>query len=194
MPSSVGSSSWKAAAGASLAFRRPSWAETAKAVCPNEKVVGFDLMNEPVVGKAKDGQHPWLLGELEGFYFVQRISNDPKQRDSRTIADAFAKAWYKLVHRDMGPVSRLLGPWVPEPQLWQDPVPEVDHELIGDQDVANLKSKLLASGLSISQLVTTAWASAVTFRGTDRRGGDRLVGVMRCRIRHPSPCRRRTTC
>jgi catalase-peroxidase len=87
------------------------------------------------------------------------------------FADAFAKAWYKLLHRDMGPVSRYLGPWVPEPQLWQDPVPAVDHELIGDQDVAALKGKILESGLSIPQLVRTAWASAASFRGTDKRGG-----------------------
>ncbi|MEQ4209367.1 catalase/peroxidase HPI [Actinopolymorpha sp. B17G11] len=87
------------------------------------------------------------------------------------LADAFAKAWYKLLHRDMGPVSRYLGPWVPEPQLWQDPVPEVTHELIADEDIAALKGTLLASGLSISQLVSTAWASAASFRGTDKRGG-----------------------
>ncbi len=87
------------------------------------------------------------------------------------LAEAFAKAWYKLTHRDMGPVSRLLGPLVPPAQLWQDPVPAVDHELIGEQDVAQLKAKILASGPSISQLVTTAWASAATFRGTDKRGG-----------------------
>jgi len=87
------------------------------------------------------------------------------------LGKAFAKAWYKLTHRDMGPVSRCLGPLVPEAQLWQDPVPNVDHELIGKQDIANLKAKILASGLSISQLVTTAWASASTFRGTDKRGG-----------------------
>ena len=87
------------------------------------------------------------------------------------LADAFAKAWYKLTHRDMGPVSRLLGPLVAKPQLWQDPVPAVDHELIGKQDIAALKAKILASGLSISQLVTTAWASASSFRGTDKRGG-----------------------
>jgi catalase-peroxidase len=87
------------------------------------------------------------------------------------FADAFAKAWYKLLHRDMGPVSRYLGPWVPEPQLWQDPVPGVDHELIGDTDVAALKAKILASGLSVSQLVSTAWATAASFRGTDKRGG-----------------------
>ncbi|HWE49428.1 MAG TPA: catalase/peroxidase HPI [Bryobacteraceae bacterium] len=88
------------------------------------------------------------------------------------FADAFAKAWYKLTHRDMGPLSRYLGPLVPsETLLWQDPVPAVDHELIGEQDIAALKKKLLGSGLSISQLVTTAWASAATFRGSDKRGG-----------------------
>jgi catalase-peroxidase len=88
------------------------------------------------------------------------------------LADAFAKAWYKLTHRDMGPISRCLGPLVPaEPLLWQDPVPAVDHEVIGEQDIAHLKSKILASGLSIAQLVTTAWASASSFRGTDKRGG-----------------------
>ncbi|MDQ6816342.1 MAG: catalase/peroxidase HPI [Actinomycetota bacterium] len=87
------------------------------------------------------------------------------------LAEAFAKAWYKLLHRDMGPVSRYLGPWVPEPQLWQDPVPEIDHPLIGEEDIAALKNEILASGLSVSQLVTTAWASAASFRGTDMRGG-----------------------
>jgi catalase-peroxidase len=87
------------------------------------------------------------------------------------FADAFARAWYKLLHRDMGPVSRYLGPWVPEPQLWQDPVPPVDHELVGDDDVAALKAQILASGLSVPQLVGTAWAAAATFRGTDKRGG-----------------------
>ena len=88
------------------------------------------------------------------------------------FAEAFAKAWYKLTHRDMGPVSRYLGPLVPaEQQLWQDPIPDVDHELIGEQDVAGLKAQILASGLSIAQLVRTAWASAATFRGTDKRGG-----------------------
>jgi len=87
------------------------------------------------------------------------------------LADAFAKAWYKLLHRDMGPISRYLGPWVAEPQLWQDPVPAIDHDLIGADDSAALKGKILASGLSISQLVATAWASAASFRGTDKRGG-----------------------
>jgi catalase-peroxidase len=97
---------------------------------------------------------------------VKRFHENPDE-----LADAFARAWYKLLHRDMGPVSRYLGPWVPEPQLWQDPVPEVDHELIGADDVAALKEKLLASGLSISQLVSTAWASAASYRDTDKRGG-----------------------
>jgi catalase-peroxidase len=87
------------------------------------------------------------------------------------LAEAFAKAWYKLLHRDMGPVSRYLGPWVPAEQLWQDPVPAVDHELIGQDDVAALKQKILSSELSISRLISTAWASAASFRGTDMRGG-----------------------
>ena len=97
----------------------------------------------------------------------RRFHENPDQ-----FADAFAKAWYKLTHRDMGPISRCLGSEVPaEPLLWQDPVPAVDHELIGDQDIAELKGKILGSGLSVSQLVSTAWASASTFRGTDMRGG-----------------------
>src|SRR5438552_6151419 len=88
------------------------------------------------------------------------------------LADAFAKAWFKLTHRDMGPISRYLGPLVPkESLLWQDPVPAVDHALIGEQDIAALKAKILASGLSISQMASTAWASASTFRGSDKRGG-----------------------
>jgi len=88
------------------------------------------------------------------------------------FADTFAKAWYKLTHRDMGPAARYLGPLVPKGQLlWQDPIPSVDHELVGENDIAALKATLLASGLSISQLVTTAWASAATFRGSDKRGG-----------------------
>jgi catalase-peroxidase len=88
------------------------------------------------------------------------------------FADAFARAWFKLTHRDMGPLSRYLGPLVPkEVLLWQDPIPAVDHELIGEKDIAALSAKILASGLSISQLVSTAWASAATFRGGDKRGG-----------------------
>jgi catalase-peroxidase len=97
----------------------------------------------------------------------KRFHENPQE-----FADAFAKAWYKLTHRDMGPYTRCLGALAPkEPQLWQDPVPPVDHPLIGEQDIAHLKGKILASGLSISQLVSTAWASASTFRGTDKRGG-----------------------
>jgi catalase-peroxidase len=109
-----------------------------------------------------------LALKLDPIYgpIAKRFHENPDQ-----LADAFARAWYKLLHRDMGPVSRYLGPWVPEPQLWQDPVPAVDHELIGQDDIAALKDRILGSGLSISQLVSTAWASASTFRGTDKRGG-----------------------
>jgi catalase-peroxidase len=109
-----------------------------------------------------------LALKLDPIYgpISRRFYENPDQ-----LAEAFAKSWYKLLHRDMGPVSRYLGPWVPEPQLWQDPVPEVDHPLIDDQDIAALKERVLASGLSISQLVSTAWAAAASFRGTDKRGG-----------------------
>jgi catalase-peroxidase len=94
------------------------------------------------------------------------------QADPAAFADAFARAWFKLTHRDMGPIERYLGPLVPKERLiWQDPIPAVDHELIGDADVAELKAKILASGLTISQLVSTAWASAASFRGSDKRGG-----------------------
>jgi catalase-peroxidase len=97
----------------------------------------------------------------------RRFYDNPQE-----FAEAFAKAWFKLTHRDMGPLSRYLGPLVPKQALlWQDPVPPVDHELIGDNDIAALKAKILASGLSISELVTTAWASAASFRGSDKRGG-----------------------
>ncbi|MCK1420049.1 catalase/peroxidase HPI [Bradyrhizobium sp. 182] len=88
------------------------------------------------------------------------------------FADAFARAWFKLTHRDMGPIQRYLGPLVPkETLIWQDPIPAVNHELVGEQDIASLKTKILASGLSVSELVSTAWASASTFRGSDKRGG-----------------------
>ena len=110
-----------------------------------------------------------LALKLDPIYapISKRFHENPEE-----FADAFARAWYKLTHRDMGPRTRCLGPLVPaEPQLWQDPVPDVTHELIGEQDIAELKGKILASGLSISQLVSTAWASAATFRGTDKRGG-----------------------
>ncbi len=109
-----------------------------------------------------------LALKLDPIYepIARRFYENPDQ-----LAEAFAKAWYKLLHRDMGPVERYLGPWVAEPQLWQDPVPAVDHDLIGEQDIAALKEKILGSGLSVSQLVTTAWASAATYRDTDKRGG-----------------------
>ena len=87
------------------------------------------------------------------------------------LNDAFAKAWYKLLHRDMGPISRYVGPWIAEPQLWQDPVPAVEGELIGDADIKALKAKVLDSGLTVQQLVKTAWSSAASFRSTDKRGG-----------------------
>jgi catalase-peroxidase len=96
----------------------------------------------------------------------KRFHENPEE-----FADAFAKAWYKLTHRDMGPVSRCLGSLVPEPQLWQDPIPETTHETISDEDVTDLKTQILSSGISVSQLVSTAWASATTFRSTDNRGG-----------------------
>jgi catalase-peroxidase len=97
----------------------------------------------------------------------RRFHENPDQ-----FADAFARAWFKLTHRDMGPIVRYLGPLVPaETLVWQDPVPAIDHELIGEKDITALKVTILASGLSISQLVTTAWASAATFRGSDKRGG-----------------------
>jgi catalase-peroxidase len=109
-----------------------------------------------------------LALKLDPIYapIAKRFHENPDQ-----LADAFGKAWYKLLHRDMGPVSRFLGPWVPEPQLWQDPVPAADHDLIGKKHIAALKDKILASGLSTSQLISTAWAAAASFRGTDKRGG-----------------------
>lgn len=97
---------------------------------------------------------------------AKRFHENPDQ-----LADAFARAWFKLLHRDMGPRSRYLGPSVPEPQLWQDPVPDADHELIGQQEIARLKQAIIDSGLSIPDLVSTAWNAAASFRGTDKRGG-----------------------
>jgi catalase-peroxidase len=109
-----------------------------------------------------------LALKLDPIYgpICRRFYDDPEQ-----LADAFARAWYKLIHRDMGPVERLIGPWVAEAQVWQDPVPTVDHPLVDEQDIAVLKREILSSGLSISQLVSTAWAAAACFRGTDKRGG-----------------------
>jgi len=97
---------------------------------------------------------------------AKRFHEHPDQ-----LVDAFARAWFKLLHRDMGPRARYLGPWVPEPQLWQDPVPAADHDVVGEKDVAALKRQILDSGLSIAELVSTAWNAAASFRGTDKRGG-----------------------
>ncbi len=107
-----------------------------------------------------------LITDPEYRKISERFRDNPAE-----FADAFAKAWYKLLHRDMGPVSRFKGPWVAEPQLWQDPVPAPSGDQIGDAEIADLKQKVLDSGLSVSQLVTTAWASAASFRDTDKRGG-----------------------
>ncbi len=131
-------------------------------------------------GTVPDAHDPWkrhapimlttdLALRMDPIYepISRRFYENPDQ-----FAEAFAEAWYKLTHRDMGPLARYLGPEVPaEPRLWQDPIPAVDHELIGEADIAALKAKILASGLSISRLVATAWASAATFRGGDKRGG-----------------------
>ena len=107
-----------------------------------------------------------LLADPAYRAIAERFRDDPEQ-----FRDAFARAWYKLLHRDMGPVSRFLGPWVAEPQLWQDPVPPVDHDLVGAPEISALKATILESGLSVSDLVFTAWASAASFRNTDKRGG-----------------------
>ncbi|MGH2864832.1 MAG: peroxidase family protein, partial [Solirubrobacteraceae bacterium] len=109
-----------------------------------------------------------LALKLDPIYgpIAKRFYENPDQ-----LADAFAKAWYKLLHRDMGPIVRYLGPWVAPEQLWQDPVPVADHELVGAGEIASLKEKILASGLSIERLVATAWTSAASFRATDKRGG-----------------------
>jgi catalase-peroxidase len=108
-----------------------------------------------------------LITDPEYRKISERFRDDPE-----LFADTYAKAWFKLLHRDMGPLSRYLGPWVPqEPQLWQDPVPPVDHELISSDDVTALKREILASGLTVPQLVHTAWSAAASYRGTDKRGG-----------------------
>ncbi|HEX7625235.1 MAG TPA: catalase/peroxidase HPI, partial [Anaeromyxobacteraceae bacterium] len=109
-----------------------------------------------------------LALKLDPIYgpISKRFHENPDQ-----LAEAFAKAWYKLLHRDMGPLSRYLGPWIAPAQIWQDPVPGVDHELIGEAEISSLKEQILASGLSISRLIATAWAAASSFRATDKRGG-----------------------
>ena len=151
----------------------------------------WELMESP------SGAHQWRPKNGAGADMVPMAHDPSKRREPRMLTSdlalrfdpeyekisrrflehpeefrlAFAKAWYKLLHRDMGPVSRYLGPWVPEPQLWQDPVPAVDHELVDDADIAALKTTLLESGLTVTELVSTAWASAASFRKTDKRGG-----------------------
>jgi catalase-peroxidase len=128
----------------------PSAHDPSKKIAPGMLTTDLSLRFDPVYEKIS-----------------RRFYENPQE-----FAEAFAKAWFKLTHRDMGPISRYLGPEVPkEPQLWQDPVPPVDHELINSKDLAALASKVLASGLSVSQLVSTAWASASSYRGTDKRGG-----------------------
>jgi catalase-peroxidase len=128
----------------------PAAHDTSKKIAPSMLTTDLSLRVDPAYEK-----------------IARRFYQNPEE-----FANAFAKAWFKLTHRDMGPLSRYLGPEVPkEPQLWQDPVPAVDHKLVDDNDVAALKSRILASGLSTSQLVSTAWASASSFRGTDKRGG-----------------------
>ncbi len=147
------------------------------------------------LSKSPAGAHQWVAKDAEDI-IPGPAADSPKRKPTMLTSDlalrfdpayekisrrfldnpnefalAFAKAWYKLLHRDLGPVARYLGPWVPEPQLWQDPVPAVEGELVGDADVAALKAKVLDSGLSVSQLVSTAWASAASFRSTDKRGG-----------------------
>jgi catalase-peroxidase len=151
----------------------------------------WELMKSPA------GAHQWRPKNGAGADMVPMAHDPSKHREPRMLTSdlalrfdpeygkisrrflenpeefrlAFAKAWYKLLHRDMGPVTRYLGPWVPEPQRWQDPVPPVEGELVGDADVAALKQAVLDSGLSVGELVSTAWASAATFRHTDKRGG-----------------------
>jgi catalase-peroxidase len=147
--SPAGAKQWKPKNGAGEGTV-PAAHDKSKKIAPNMLTTDLSLRFDPAYEKIS-----------------RRFHANPQE-----FADAFAKAWFKLTHRDMGPITRYLGPEVPkEPQLWQDPVPRVDHELIDAKDVAALRGKILASGLSTAQLVSTAWASASSFRGTDKRGG-----------------------
>jgi catalase-peroxidase len=147
--SPAGAKQWKPKNGAGEGTV-PNAHDKSKKIAPNMLTTDLSLRFDPAYEKIS-----------------RRFYENPQE-----FANAFAKAWFKLTHRDMGPISRYLGPEVPkEPQLWQDPVPAVNHELIDAKDIAALKSQILASGLSVSQLVSTAWASASSFRGTDKRGG-----------------------
>jgi len=136
-----------------------------------------DVEEQDLVPDAHDPakKHPPMMATSDLAMVMDSVYKEISIRFHQSpdeFADAFARAWYKLLHRDMGPTDRYLGPWVPDEELlWQDPVPAVDHELIDDSDVASLKASILDSGLSISQLVSTAWASASTYRDTDKRGG-----------------------
>ncbi len=136
-----------------------------------------DVEDEDLVPDAQDPSKKYapMMATTDLSMIVDPIYKKISRRfhdNPEEFADAFARAWFKLTHRDMGPVARYLGPWVPDEQLlWQDPVPAVDHELIDDADVGTLKAKILDSGLSTCQLVSTAWASASTYRDTDKRGG-----------------------
>jgi catalase-peroxidase len=147
--SPAGAKQWKPKNGAGEGTV-PAAHDKSKKIAPNMLTTDLALRFDPAYEKIS-----------------RRFHDNPQ-----AFADAFARAWFKLTHRDMGPISRYLGPEVPrEPQLWQDPVPAVDHDLVDAKDIAALKSKILASGLSVSQLVSTAWAAASSFRGTDKRGG-----------------------
>ncbi len=147
MKSPAGAYQWKAKGGAATI---PDAFDPSKRHEPTMLTTDLSLRSDPVYEKIS-----------------RRFYENPDQ-----FADAFARAWFKLTHRDMGPIARYLGPLVPkETLIWQDPIPAVDHPLIGEQDIAALKAKILSSGLSVSELVSTAWASASTFRGSDKRGG-----------------------
>src|SRR5262245_28443016 len=147
--SPAGAKQWKPKNGAGEGTV-PAAHDKSKKIAPNMLTTDLSLRMDPAYEKIS-----------------RRFYENPQ-----AFADAFAKAWFKLTHRDMGPIARYLGPEVPkEPQIWQDPVPKVDHDLIDEKDIAALKSKILASGLTTAQLVSTAWASASSFRGTDKRGG-----------------------
>jgi catalase-peroxidase len=145
--SPAGAHQWKAKSGATTI---PDAFDTSKRHVPTMLTTDLSLRIDPAYEKIS-----------------RRFYQNPDQ-----FADAFARAWFKLTHRDMGPIARYLGPLVPKETLsWQDPIPKVNHKLIGVKDIAALKAKVLASGVSVSQLVSTAWASASTFRGSDKRGG-----------------------
>ena len=147
--SPAGAHQWKPKNGAA-AGTVPDAHDTSKRMTPAMLTTDLSLRFDPAYEKIS-----------------RRFMENPDQ-----FADAFARAWFKLTHRDMGPRARYLGPEVPKEELiWQDPVPAVNHALIDDKDIAALKAKILASGLSVSELVSTAWASASTFRGSDKRGG-----------------------